>query len=113
MPPQPGENNSLGGDVGNSQSTRPVTRSWPPYERNQVVTIDPQSDQVTGRYDTPAIIRTVCRFHPIVDWRSSPAKEREADLQSMAVTQSCWLGADVLAFDGPRRVLYVAAKTDR
>jgi len=86
--------------------------------RNQVVTIDPQSDQVSGRYDTPG-----CE-HPH-GLQISPdrrlafiACERNAklvvmDLQSMSVTESHDVGSvpDVLAFDGPRRVLYVAAES--
>ena len=82
------------------------------------MTIDPQSDQVNGRYDTPG-----CE-HPhgvqiSPDRRlafvacESNARVVVMDLQSMSVTESYDVGSvpDVLAFDAPRRVLYVAAES--
>src|SRR5215471_13356046 len=44
----------LGGEVGNTQFDATAHRIIAAVQtRNQVVTIDPQTDQVTGRYDTP------------------------------------------------------------
>jgi YVTN family beta-propeller protein len=109
----------LGGDVGNSQFDPASHQIIVAVQtRNQVVTIDPQTDQVSGRYDTPG-----CE-HPH-GVQISPdrrlafiACEGNAtlvviDLQSMSVTQSFDVGSvpDVLAFDGPRRVLYVAPES--
>src|SRR5207237_7822649 len=86
--------------------------------RNQVVTIDPQSDQVTGRYDTPGCdhphgvqISPDRRLAYIAC--EGNAKLVAMDLQSMSVTESHDVGSvpDVLAFDAPRRVLCVAAES--
>ena len=109
----------LEGEVGNTQFD-PIAHQMlvAVQTRNQVVTIDPQTDQVSGRYDTPG-----CE-HPH-GVQISPdrrlafvACERNAklvvlDLQTMSVTESHDVGSvpDVLAFDGPRRVLYVAAES--
>jgi DNA-binding beta-propeller fold protein YncE len=84
----------------------------------QVPSADPQTDQVSGRYDTPGC------DHPhgiqiSPDLRlafvacEGNAKLVVMDLQSMSVTESYDVGSvpDVLAFDGPRRVLYVAAES--
>jgi YVTN family beta-propeller protein len=109
----------LGGEVGNTQFDPGSHQIMAAVQtRNQVVTIDPQTDQVSGRFDTPG-----CE-HPH-GLQISPdrrlafiACERNAklvvmDLQSMSVTESHDVGSvpDVLAFDGPRRVLYVAAES--
>jgi YVTN family beta-propeller protein len=109
----------LGGEVGNTQFD-PVSHQIVAavQTRNQVVVIDPQTDQVAGRFDTPG-----CE-HPhgvqiSPDRRlafiacESNAKLVVMDLQSMSVTESYDVGSvpDVLAFDGPRRVLYVAAES--
>ena len=109
----------LGGEVGNTQFDAAGHRIIAAVQtRNQVVTIDPQTDQVIGRYDTPG-----CE-HPhgvqiSPDRRlafvacESNAKLVVMDLQSMSVTQTFDVGSvpDVLAFDAPRRVLYVAAES--
>jgi YVTN family beta-propeller protein len=109
----------LGGEVGNTQYD-PVSQQIfvAVQTRNQVVTIDPRSDQVSGRYDTPGC------DHPhglqiSPDRRlgfvacQANAKLVVMDLQSMTVTESHDVGTvpDVLAFDAPRRVLYVAAES--
>ena len=109
----------LGGEVGNTQFDASAHQIVAAVQtRNQVVTIDPQSDQVIGRYDTPG-----CE-HPH-GVQISPdrrlafiACERNAklvvmDLQTMSVTESHDVGSvpDVLAFDGPRRVLFVAGES--
>ena len=109
----------LGGEVGNTEfdpGSHQIVAAV--QTRNQVVTIDPQTDQVSGRYDTPG-----CE-HPhgvqiSPDRRlafvacEGNAKLVVMDLQSMSVTESYDVGSvpDVLAFDGPRRVLYVAAES--
>ena len=109
----------LGGEVGNTQFDAGSHQIVAAVQtRNQVVTIDPQSDQVNGRYDTPG-----CE-HPhgvqiSPDRRlafiacESNARVVVMDLQSMSVTESYDVGSvpDVLAFDAPRRVLYVAAES--
>jgi len=109
----------LGGEVGNTQFDPGAHQILAAVQtRNQVVTIDPQSDQVTGRYDTPGC------DHPhglqiSPDRRlafvacESNAKLVVMDLQSMSVTESFDVGSvpDVLAFDGPRQVLYVASES--
>jgi YVTN family beta-propeller protein len=109
----------LGGEVGNTQFDAAAHRIIAAVQsRNQVVTVDPQLDQVTGRYDTPGC------DHPhgleiSPDRRlafiacEGNAKLVLLDLQSMTVTESHDVGSvpDVLAFDGPRRVLYVAAES--
>jgi YVTN family beta-propeller protein len=109
----------LGGEVGNTQFDAGSHQIVAAVQtRNQVVTIDPQSDQVSGRYDTPGC------DHPhgvqiSPDRRlafiacESNAKLVVMDLQTMALTQSFDVGSvpDVLAFDGPRRVLYVAPES--
>jgi YVTN family beta-propeller protein len=109
----------LGGEVGNTQFDPASHQIMAAVQtRNQVVTIDPQTDQVTGRFDTPG-----CE-HPhgvqiSPDRRlafvacEGNAKLVVLDLQSMSVTESYDVGSvpDVLAFDGPRRVLYVAAES--
>jgi YVTN family beta-propeller protein len=110
---------ALGGDVGNTQFDPASHQILVAVQtRNQVVTIDPQTDQVSGRYDTPG-----CE-HPHGLQISSDrrlafvacqgnAKLVVMDLQTMSVTDSFAVGSnpDVLAFDGPRRVLYVAAES--
>ncbi len=109
----------LGGDVGNTQFD-PVSHQVfvAVQSRNQIVTIDPQFDQVSGRYDTPGC------DHPH-GLQISPdrrmafiacegnAKLVVMDLQSMSITESHDVGKvpDVLAFDAPRRVLFVAAES--
>ena len=109
----------LGGEVGNTQFDAPAHRIIAAVQtRNQLVSIDPQADQVTGRFDTPG-----CE-HPhgvqiSPDRRlafvacESNAKLIVVDLQSMSVTESHDVSSvpDVLAFDAPRRVLYVAAES--
>jgi YVTN family beta-propeller protein len=109
----------LGGEAGNTQFDAGAHRIISAVQtRNQVVTIDPQTDQLTGRYDTPG-----CE-HPhgvqiSPDRRlafvacESNAKLVVMDLQTMSLTESYDVGSvpDVLAFDGPRRVLYVAAES--
>jgi YVTN family beta-propeller protein len=109
----------LGGDVGKTQFDPGSHQILVAVQtRNQVVTIDPRTDEVSGRYDTPG-----CE-HPH-GLQISPdrrlafvACEGNArlvvmDLQSMAVTESYGVGSspDVLAFDAPRRVLYVGAES--
>jgi YVTN family beta-propeller protein len=109
----------LGGEVGNTQFDPGSHQLLVAVQtRNQVVTIDPQTDQVSGRYDTPG-----CE-HPhgvqiSPDRRlafiacESNARLVVMDFQSMSVTESYEVGSvpDVLAFDAPRRVLYVAAES--
>jgi YVTN family beta-propeller protein len=110
---------TLGGEVGNTQFDPGSHQILAAVQtRNQVVTIDPQTDQVTGRYDTPG-----CE-HPhgvqiSPDRRlafvacEGNAKLVVIDLQSMSVTETYDVGSvpDVLAFDAPRRVLYVAPES--
>jgi YVTN family beta-propeller protein len=109
----------LGGEVGNTQfdpGSHQVIAAV--QTRNQVVTIDPQSDQVSGRYDTPGcdhphgVQISPDRRLAFVACEGN-AKLVVMDLQSMAVTETYDVGSvpDVLAFDGPRRVLYVAAES--
>jgi YVTN family beta-propeller protein len=109
----------LGGEVGNTQFDASSHQIFAAVQtRNQVVTIDPSTDQVSGRYNTPGC------DHPH-GLQISPdrrlafvacegnAKLVVMDLQTMAVTQSYDVGSvpDVLAFDGARRVLYVAPES--
>jgi YVTN family beta-propeller protein len=108
----------LDGEVGNTQFDPGSHQIVVAVQtRNQVVTIDPQSDEVTGRYDTPGCehphgvqISPDRRLGFIACERN--AKVVVMDLQSMSVTEWHDVGSipDVLAFDGPRRVLYVAAE---
>ena len=110
---------SLGGDVGNTQYD-PVSHQIlvAVQTRNQVVTIDPQSDQVSGRYDTPGCDNphglqiSPDRRLAFVACEAN-AKLVVMDLQTMSLTESYDVGTvpDVLAFDAPRRVLYVAAES--
>jgi YVTN family beta-propeller protein len=108
----------LGGEVGNTQFDAADHQIMAAVQtRNQVVTIDPQTDQVSGRYDTPGC------DHPH-GLQVSPDRGLTfvacqgnnklvvMDLASMQVTGSFDVGSspDVLAFDGPRRVLYVASE---
>ena len=108
----------LGGEVGNTQYDAAGHQIMAAVQsRNQVVTIDPQTDQVSARYDTPG-----CE-HPhglqvSPDRRLAFAacqgnnKLVVLDLANGQVTASFDVGSspDVLAFDGPRRVLYVASE---
>jgi YVTN family beta-propeller protein len=108
----------LGGDVGNSQFD-PVAHVIvvAVQSRNQIVTIDPQSDQVSGRYDTPGcdhphgVQISPDRRLAFVGCEGN-AKLVVMDLQTMTLTESYDVGTvpDVLAFDTPRRVLFVAAE---
>jgi YVTN family beta-propeller protein len=109
----------LGGEVGNTQFDAGAHRIIAAVQtRNQVVTIDPQTDQVTGRYDTPGcdhphgIQISPDRQLAFVACEGN-AKLVVMDLQSMSVTDSFDVGSvpDVLAFDAPRRVLYVASES--
>jgi YVTN family beta-propeller protein len=109
----------LGGEVGNTQFDATAHRIIAAVQtRNQVVTIDPRTDQVTGRYDTPGcdhphgVQVSPDRQLAFVACESN-ARLVVMDLQSMSVTQSFDVGSvpDVLAFDAPRRVLYVAAES--
>jgi YVTN family beta-propeller protein len=109
----------LGGEVGNTQFDAAAHRIIAAVQtRNQVVSIDPQTDQVTGRYDTPGCDRPHgIQISP--DLRlafvacEGNAKLLVMDLQSMSVTETYDVGSvpDVLAFDAPRRLLYVAAES--
>jgi YVTN family beta-propeller protein len=109
----------LGGEVGNTQFDAGAHRIIAAVQtRNQVVTIDPQSDQVTGRYDTPGCDHPhgvqISPDRPLAFVAcENNAKLIVMDLQSMSVTGSFDVGSvpDVLAFDAPRRVLYVAAES--
>jgi YVTN family beta-propeller protein len=109
----------LGGDVGNTQFDAGAHRIIAAVQtRNQVVTIDPQSDQVTGRYDTPGCDHPhgvqISPDRPLAFVAcEGNAKLVVMDLQNMSVTESHDVGSvpDVLAFDAPRRVLYVAAES--
>jgi YVTN family beta-propeller protein len=109
----------LGGEVGNTQFDAGAHQILAAVQtRNQVVTIDPNTDQVSGRYDTPGC------DHPH-GLQISPdrrlafvacegnAKLVVMDLQTMGVTETYDVGSvpDVLAFDGVRRVLYVAPES--
>jgi YVTN family beta-propeller protein len=109
----------LGGEVGNTQFDAGSHQIFAAVQtRNQVVTIDPQSDQVTARYDTPGcdhphgVLISPDRRLAFIACESN-AKLVVMDLQTMALTQSFDVGSvpDVLAFDGPRRVLYVAPES--
>jgi YVTN family beta-propeller protein len=109
----------LGGEVGNTQFDAGAHRIIAAVQtRNQVVTIDPQTDQVTGRYDTPGcdhphgVQISPDRRLAFVACENN-AKLIVMDLQSMSITDSFDVGSvpDVLAFDAPRRVLYVAAES--
>jgi YVTN family beta-propeller protein len=109
----------LGGEVGNTQFDAGAHRIIAAVQtRNQVVTIDPQTDQVSGRYDTPGcdhphgVQISPDRRLAFVACESN-AKLVVMDLQSMSVTETHDVGSvpDVLAFDAPRRVLYVAAES--
>jgi YVTN family beta-propeller protein len=108
----------LGGEVGNTQYDAAGHQVVVAVQtRNQVVTIDPQTDQVSGSYDTSGC------DHPH-GLQISPDRRLAFiacqgnnklvvfDLGSMQVTGSFDVGSspDVLAFDGPRRVLYVASE---
>jgi YVTN family beta-propeller protein len=109
----------LGGEVGNTQFDAGSHQMLAAVQtRNQVVTIDPNTDQVSGRYETPGC------DHPhglqiSPDRRlafvacEANAKLVVMNLQTMAVTESYDVGSvpDVLAFDGVRRVLYVAPES--
>jgi len=109
----------LGGEVGNTQFDASAHRIIAAVQsRNQVVTIDPQTDQVTGRYDTPGCDHPhgvqISPDRPLVFVAcQNNAKLVVMNLQRMSVTESYDVGAvpDVLAFDAPRRVLYVAAES--
>jgi YVTN family beta-propeller protein len=109
----------LGGEVGNSQFDPGSHQIVVAVQtRNQVVTIDPQTDQVSGRYDTPGcnhphgVQLSPDRRLAFVACESN-AKVVVMDLRSMSFTESYDVGSvpDVLAFDGPRRVLYVGAES--
>jgi YVTN family beta-propeller protein len=109
----------LGGEVGNTQFDASSHRIIAAVQsRNQVLTIDPQTDQVTGRYDTPGCEHPhgvqVSPDRPLAFVAcENNAKLVVMDLQSMSITQTFDVGSvpDVLAFDAPRRVLYVAAES--
>ncbi|TME33500.1 MAG: YncE family protein [Chloroflexi bacterium] len=108
----------LGGDVGNTQYD-PVSHQIlvAVQTRNQVIAIDPQTDQVSGRYDTPGCDHphglqiSPDRRMAFVACEAN-AKLVVMDLQTMSITESHDVGTvpDVLAFDAPRRVLFVAAE---
>lgn len=108
----------LGGEVGNTQFDAAGHQIIAAVQtRNQVVTIDPQTDQVSGRYDTSGC------DHPH-GLQVSPDRRLAfvacqgnnklvvMDLGSMQVTASFDVGSspDVLAFDGPRGILFVASE---
>jgi YVTN family beta-propeller protein len=110
---------SLGGEVGNTQFDAASHQIIAAVQsRNQVVTIDPQTDQVTGRYDTPGcdhphgVQISPDRRMMFVACEGN-AKLVVIDLATISVTESHDVGSvpDVLAFDAPRRVLYVAAES--
>jgi YVTN family beta-propeller protein len=109
----------LGGEVGISQFDAGSHQILAAVQtRNQVVTIDPQSDQVAGRFDTPGcdhphgVQISPDRRLAFIACQGN-AKVVVMDLQNMSVTESHDVGSvpDVLAFDAPRRVLYVAAES--
>jgi YVTN family beta-propeller protein len=110
---------SLGGEVGNTQYDSVSHQIFVAVQtRNQIVTIDPQSDQVSGRYDTlgcdhPHGLQISPDRRLAFVACESNAKLVVMDLQNMTVTQAFDVGnvPDVLAFDAPRRVLYVAAES--
>jgi DNA-binding beta-propeller fold protein YncE len=109
---------ALGGEAGNTQY-EPVSHHIfvAVQTKNQVVEIDPASDQVTQRYGTPG-----CE-HPhglLIDSDQHRAfvacqgnnKLIVMDMPSMQVssTQDVGGGPDVLALDAQRRLVYVAAE---
>jgi YVTN family beta-propeller protein len=109
----------LGGEVGNTQYD-PVSHQIfvAVQTRNQVVTIDPQSDQVSGRYDTPGCdhphgLQVSPDRRMLFIACEANAKLVVMDLQSMTISEAHDVGMvpDVLAFDAPRRVLFVAAES--
>jgi YVTN family beta-propeller protein len=109
----------LGGEVGNTQFDAAAIGIIAAVQtHNQVVSIDPRTDQVTGRYDTPGCERPHgIQVSPDVRLAfvacEGNAKLVVMDLQSMSVTETYDVGSvpDVLAFDLPRRLLYVAAES--
>lgn len=108
----------LGGEVGNTQFDPGSHQILVAVQtRNQIVSIDPQTDQVTGRYDTPGCehphgVQVSPDRRLVFVACESNARLVVMDLQSMSVTETHDVGSvpDVLAFDGPRRVLFVAAE---
>ena len=108
----------LGGEVGNTQYDAVSHQILVAVQtRNQVLTIDPQADQVTGRYDTPGCdhphgLQVSPDRRMLFIACEGNAKLVVMDLQAMTITESHDVGTvpDVLAFDGPRRVLFVAAE---
>jgi YVTN family beta-propeller protein len=109
----------LGGEVGNTQFDATAHRVIAAVQtRNQVVSIDPQTDKVTGQYDTPGCDRPHgIQISPDLRFAfvacEGNAKLVVMDLQSMSVTETYDVGSvpDVLAFDAQRRLLYVAAES--
>jgi YVTN family beta-propeller protein len=109
----------LGGEAGNTQFDAAAHRIIAAVQtRNQVVSIDPQTDQVTGQYDTsgcdhPHGIQISPDLRLAFVACEGNAKLVVMDLLSMSVTETYDVGSvpDVLAFDAQRRLLYVAAES--
>jgi DNA-binding beta-propeller fold protein YncE len=109
----------LGGEAGNTQYDSIGRQILVAVQtRNELVTIDPQSEQITGHYPLPGA------DHPHGVLIDSPArlafvanegngKLLVVDLRTMRVTSGSVVGRepDVLAFDPGLRRLYVASES--
>ena len=109
----------LGGEAGNTQYDSVGKRIWVAVQtRNQLVTIDPATERITGRYDLPGA------DHPHGFYIDAPhrlafvscegnARLLVVNLTTMRVTASHVVGddPDVLAFDPGLARLYVAAES--
>lgn len=109
----------LGGEAGNTQYDSVAKRIWAAVQtRNQLVSIDPATERITGRYDLPGA------DHPHGFYIDAPhrlafvscegnARLLVVDLTTMRVTANHPVGEDpdVLAFDPELARLYVAAES--
>jgi DNA-binding beta-propeller fold protein YncE len=109
----------LGGEAGNTQYDSVSKRIWVAVQtKNQLVSIDPTSNRVIGRYDLPGADHPHGLFLDIAHRLAFVACEANArllvvDLTTMRVTGEHHVGddPDVLAFDPGLQRLYVASES--
>ena len=109
----------LGGEVGNTQYDPVSKRIFAAIQtRNQVVAVNPKTQQVVGRYDLPGCDHPHGLFIEKARRMAYVACEDNAKLVALSLTNmqvisthSVGSGPDVLAFDRDWRRLYVAAES--
>jgi DNA-binding beta-propeller fold protein YncE len=109
---------ALGGEAGNTQYDPTSKHIFVAVQtKNQLAEIDPSTDQVVQRYDTPGcehphgLLIDADQHRALVACQGN-SKAVSMDMPSMKVSATFEVGKDpdVLAMDAERRLIYVAAE---